>query len=116
VLPRPEWKVPGSMPQYEVRTSVEGSRAVVALRGECDLAAREAVTAALRGAAERCDTILVDLAELQFLDSSGVHALIAGHHAAVERGGRLYVVNAAGEVARLLDLTGVGELLRLPPA
>jgi anti-sigma B factor antagonist len=49
------------------------------------------------------------------MDSSGVHALIAGHHAALERGGRLYVVNAAGEVARLLDVTGVSELLRPPP-
>jgi anti-anti-sigma factor len=88
----------------------------VALRGECDLAAREKLTAALRGAVERTDTVLVDLAHLQFMDSSGVHALVAGHHAALERGGRLYVVNAAGEVARLLDLTGVGELLRPPTA
>ena len=102
------------MPQFEVRTSVEGGRAVVALHGECDLASREAVTAALRGAAERSDTVIVDLAALQFLDSSGVHALIAGYHATLERGGRLYAVNAAGEVARLLDLTGVGELLRQP--
>jgi anti-sigma B factor antagonist len=103
------------MPQFEVTTSVAGYRAVVALRGECDLAAREALTAALWSAAERTDTVLVDLVDLQFMDSSGVHALIAGHHAALERGGRLYVVNAAGEVARLLDVTGVSELLRPPP-
>ena len=103
------------MALFDVSTSVEGDRAVVALAGECDLAAREALTSALRAAVERAAVVDVDLAALQFLDSSGVHCLVEGYHAAQQRGSRLYVVNARGPVAQLLDLTGVGELLR-PPA
>jgi anti-sigma B factor antagonist len=102
------------MAQFELRTSAEAGQAVVALAGECDLAARDALTAALLAAVDGSDVVVVDLTELRFLDSSGLHGLIAGYHAAVERGGRLHVVNAGGVVARLLDLTGVGELLAPP--
>jgi len=102
------------MAQFEARTSAEAGQTTVALVGECDLAARDALTSALLAAVEDTEVVVVDLAELRFLDSSGVHGLIVGHHAAVQRGGRLYVVNARGIVAQVLDLTGVGELLRPP--
>jgi anti-sigma B factor antagonist len=46
--------------------------AVVALRGELDLADAAAVTAALKAVAARDPVIIVDLAALEFMDSSGV--------------------------------------------
>ena len=103
------------MSQFEITTSDAAGHLVVALAGECDLAAREALTSALLDAVKVADTVYVDLADLRFLDSSGLHGLIEGYHAAAARGGGLYVVNAAGVVAQVLDLTGVAELLR-PPA
>src|SRR4051812_23482334 len=99
------------MAQFEVQTSAEGDRVVVALAGECDVAARDELTAALNAAVTSAEVVLVDVAELRFLDSSGVHGLVKAYHAATERGGRLYVDNARGVVAQVLDLTGVGELL-----
>jgi anti-sigma B factor antagonist len=56
----------------------------------------------------------VELADLQFLDSSGVYGLVTGHHAAVRKGTCLYVINAGGPVAHVLEITGVGDLLRPP--
>jgi anti-sigma B factor antagonist len=108
-------EVPGSMAQFRVTTSLEPGRVVVALAGECDMAVRDELTSVLSAAAGGARDVFVDLAEVRFLDSSGVHGLITGHRAAVEHGTRLYVVNATGPVARVLELTGVGELLR-PPA
>jgi anti-anti-sigma factor len=49
------------------------------------------------------------------MDSSGINALVMAHHSAVEQGRHVYVTNAEGIVAQLLDLTGIGELMR-PPA
>jgi anti-sigma B factor antagonist len=102
------------MADFEATTSVAPDRVVVALAGECDFSRRDELTSVLLAAVDAAKVVLVDLAELRFLDSSGVHALIAGHHAALERGGRLYVVKAAGVVTRVLELTGVDELLRPP--
>jgi anti-sigma B factor antagonist len=103
------------MTQFEVRTSAEPGRVVVALAGECDLATKDELASALRAAVTSAETVVVDVAELEFLDSSGVHGLVAAHRATLGRGGRLYVVNARGPVAHVLDMTGVAELLK-PPA
>jgi anti-sigma B factor antagonist len=103
------------MTWLDVTTATVAGRTVVALAGECDLGSREELTSVLLAAVEGAPVVFVDLDALRFLDSSGLHALVTGHHAARRRGGHLYLVNATGAVAMLLDLTGVGELLR-PPA
>lgn len=100
-----------SMAHFQATTSAEPGRTVVALAGECDLAYRDDLASVLLGAVRTAKVVLVDLADLTFLDSSGVHCLVVAHQAARQTGGRLYVDNAAGTVAAVLDLTGVGALL-----
>ena len=103
------------MPTFEVKTSNEGEWLVVTLSGECDLTARAEFASALADAVGRSPAVVVDLTALTFLDSSGVHELVTAHHAARERDGHLSVRNATGEVATVLEITGVGKLLG-PPA
>jgi len=100
---------------FEVRTSTEPGRVVVALTGECDLSAREELTSALLAAVGMAPVVVVDVAGLRFLDSTGVHGLVTAHHAAQRDGGRLYLINAAGTVASVLEVTGLDDLLRPPP-
>ncbi|MEU4695453.1 STAS domain-containing protein [Actinoplanes sp. NPDC023714] len=104
------------MAKFEARTSTGPGRVTVTLSGECDLSAREHLTAVLLDALSRADAVFVDVAPLTFLDSSGVHSLITAHHAAKNTGARVYVVGATGPVEAVLDLTGVGDLLRAPAA
>jgi anti-sigma B factor antagonist len=99
------------MARFEATTSDEPGRVRVRLAGECDLAVAEDLSDVLLAAVDRAPTVVVDLAELKFLDSTGVHGLVTAHHAARNRGGRLYVVNPTGAVATVLDLTGVAALL-----
>jgi anti-anti-sigma factor len=103
------------MTPFQVSTSTQPGRAVVALTGEGDLAVCEELTTALFAAVASAPAVVVDLAALRFLDSSGVHTLVMAHQAAQRDGVRLYVVNASGVVADVLDLTGVADLLA-PPA
>src|SRR5690349_3694394 len=106
----PERSVP--MARFEATTSApEPGRLVVRLAGECDLQARERLESTLLAAVGTAPTVVVDAAELEFLDSTGVNGLVVAHHAAQERGGRLYLVGAQGVVAEVLDVTGVGALL-----
>ncbi|MET7419058.1 STAS domain-containing protein [Dactylosporangium sp. NPDC005555] len=104
------------MALFEAKTSTLEGRAVVALAGECDLTARDELTTVLLAAVELAPVVVVDLAGLRFIDSSGLHGLITGHHAARRQGHRLHVVNAGGTVAHVLEMTGVGDLLAPPAA
>ena len=103
-----------AMAHFEATTSAEGGRVVVALVGECDLLGREKLESVLLAAVGGAGTVFVDVAGLTFIDSSGVHGLVAAHHAARRADRRLYVVNAGGTVAAVLELTGVGDLLSPP--
>lgn len=99
------------MARFTATTTDETGHVRVVLTGDCDLAVREEMSAALLAAIDRAQVVIVDLAEVGFLDSSGVHELVVAHHAARGRGGRLYVENPTGAVATVLDLTGVAGLL-----
>jgi anti-anti-sigma factor len=88
---------------------------VVVLTGECDLSARDELVSTLDTALAQGGTVLVDLEGLTFLDSSGLNALINAHRTAVAAGRRVYVVNPNRIVATVLEITGIGDLLRPPP-
>jgi anti-anti-sigma factor len=62
---------------------------LLALAGELDLASVSAVDAELRRAEEVHDRIAVDLAEVTFMDASGLAGLIAADQRLRERNGRL---------------------------
>lgn len=102
------------MANFEARTSATNDRITVALTGECDLSVREHLTAVLLDAVHRSRTVLVDLAGLDFVDSSGVHSLVTAHHAAKHTGGHVYLINAVGPVATVLEVTGLDTLLQAP--
>lgn len=102
------------MTQFVAETTEQDGLVRVALAGECDLAVCAQLDEVLSAALSRAPVVVVDLAGLAFLDSSGIHGLITAHHAALEKGGRLVAVNARGAVATVLDLTGVGLLLGPP--
>jgi anti-sigma B factor antagonist len=99
------------MPNFDVKTSSDGDWLVVTLSGECDLSVQAELASALADAVSRSAAVVVDLAALTFLDSSGIHELVTAHHAARDRNGHLALRNATGMVATVLEVTGVGELL-----
>jgi anti-sigma B factor antagonist len=77
----------------------------VVLRGELDVADAPAVAAALAVVAAREPEIVVDLAGLEFIDSSGVAALARGRKLARHAGGDLLLAAPQHQVHRVLTLT-----------
>ena len=88
-------------------TSADGVHRLTPI-GELDLATapllQDAFEAVLRN--DDAEMIVLDLTELSFMDSTGIHLLIR-MHAACASGDRLRVINGSRAVARMLDLTGV---------
>jgi anti-anti-sigma factor len=96
----------------EVRSAPEG-RTVIALSGEIDLTVSEELllTLTCAAAAGGVPDLVVDLDAVEFLDSSGISALLRAHAALAESGARLQVVGGSDHVRRVLAVSGVEPLL-----
>jgi anti-sigma B factor antagonist len=89
----------------EFSTHECGGHVVAVLRGELDVADAVAVAAALAVVAARGTEIIVDLAGLEFIDSSGVAALAHGRKLARQAGGDLLLAAPQSQVLRILAHT-----------
>jgi anti-sigma B factor antagonist len=78
---------------------------IVALRGVLDVADAASAAVALTAAAARHRDIIIDLAGLEFIDSSGVAALVRGRRQARHAGGELLLAAPQPQVLRVLTLT-----------
>lgn len=110
---------PVSRLQNEFRLERSGDHrvTVVAVAGELDLASSPQLDGELeRISRSNVELVVVDLRELEFMDSTGISVLVTAHRRAQERGQRLGVVNGRHQVQRLLSLTGVAERLSVVDA
>ena len=81
---------------------------VVALRGELDLADAPSVAAQLSAAVEAYGPrIIVDLEELEYIDSSGLGVLVRVLKQARRNGGELPLAAPQGVVHKVLTATGL---------
>lgn len=90
---------------------------VLRLQGELDMAtARELLAALAPVMAEQRTGIVLDLAQLGFIDSTGISVFLAACHQA-ECAGRSFSLRRPGRMVRkALHLTGVDGLLVIDPA
>jgi anti-sigma B factor antagonist len=101
-LPRP----------FEIADAGLGGAPGVAVRGEVDVSAVPAFTTALDAAIRESEgAFVIDLCDVEFLDSSGLSALLRARALLARDDRQLAVVCPPGPVRRLFDLAGVGELV-----
>ena len=87
---------------------------MITVSGELDLSSSAALEEELeRVAASGAERIVIDLRELEFMDSTGLSTLVKAHQRAEETGKEFGLVRGPQQVQRLLSLTGVEERLRL---
>ena len=108
----------GATSRFSCRSVPMRDCVLVVPTGELDIASVPHLDRSLRLAADAHHDVVLDLRELDFIDSSGGHLLIAAHRRIGRSGGRLLVVRASGEVAWLMRLLGIDRELELiePPA
>ena len=80
---------------------------VVTLKGELDLGGAPRLGAELRRAAESGGELVVDVAGLEFMDSSGLRELIIAHRDMPS----VRVRGARGQVRKVIELTGTTVML-----
>jgi anti-sigma B factor antagonist len=97
------------MVSIELATRDRDGQVVVALRGELDVADAASVVTALTELAARERQVIVDLESLEFIDSSGLHALVRAREHVRRAGGDLLLA-APQQVLRVLALTRLIEV------
>jgi anti-anti-sigma factor len=101
-------------PVYFCAVEPDGERVFVRVGGELDLSVASDVGARVD---ELLDVgfshIVVDLREVTFLDSAGVHMLVAAQRSAERHDAGLFVVAVPPSVHRVFDLTATVSLLAI---
>jgi anti-anti-sigma factor len=100
--------------EFRVETQTTGRLTTLTVTGELDLMSSPVLERELEKAyALDADWILLDFRRLAFMDSTGLHLLVKAQQRAEEAGRRLALTRGGEQVQRLLDLTGVADLVRI---
>lgn len=97
-------------PALTVDVSRAGPVDVVAAGGELDIASAGQLSRTLLEHLRRTGSVVLDLRDLSFVDSGGLHALLTARRRAQLLPADLAVACVPARVARLLDLTGSTSL------
>jgi anti-anti-sigma factor len=121
--PPPRAAQPLAAPEFSCGIHNEGcGSAWIGIRGELDLASAPEFKQTLNEALEHALLVIIDLRELTFMDSTGLHAIIDADARALRSGRRVVLIRGSGQVDRLFKLVGVTDQLRMvdftadPPA
>jgi anti-anti-sigma factor len=103
--------------EFSVEVRRERHAAIVVPRGELDIASAPALQAQLECVWQSgAEQVIVDLREVEFMDSTGLAVIISAHRHAQEAGRAFGVVDGGEQVHKLLSLTGALATLNVATA
>jgi anti-sigma B factor antagonist len=89
---------------------------VLRLSGEVDLASSPDLRALLQSKAKaRCRALVIDMAGLTYIESSGLATLVEYYRDAHAFGGRFALAGMSDRVRTIFDLTRLGEVIEAFP-
>ncbi len=98
-----------------VATRWDGDAAAVHLSGELDMHSASVLTEEITRVLDRSPTTIgIDARGLTFADSAGLRALLLARGDAEEQGASLSLTHVSEPLDRLLDMTGLREVLGVP--
>ena len=99
-----------------VSRSSTGDVPIVAVSGEVDVYSAPALKESLTGLLKTGDSsVVVDLTEVAFLDSTGLGALVEARAATSEAGGSLPLVCNQERILKLFTITGLDGVFAIHP-
>jgi anti-sigma B factor antagonist len=102
---------------FSVDQRNQGNAAVVSVTGELDLRTSPQLEERLNHAFDAgAELVILDLRQIEFMDSTGLRVVLSAHQRAHEAGRRFALVRGADQVERVLTLTGVRDLLTVVDA
>jgi anti-sigma B factor antagonist len=93
--------------QFSISRTTRDACEVVTLTGELDMAHAPTVAETLDALADTERPLVVDLSELTFIDSSGIHAILRPR----PQQGVVVLVSPPGNISRVLSVTKIDRVL-----
>ena len=94
--------------------ALDARRHVVAVSGEVDLYTASDLKAVLSHAVdEGCTSLVVDLTNTNFMDSTGLSTLVSAQKRMRSRGGKLVIVNVDPSLAYTFQITGLDLVFKV---
>ncbi len=95
---------------FRVRVTHDRDEVVVAPAGELDLASADVLEREIRGLPGDVERVVVDLRDVEFIDSTGLRLLLSVRNGAMRERRHLLVVPGPPRVQRIFELTGTRGL------
>jgi anti-anti-sigma factor len=103
--------------QLSIETRTEPGGTLLKLTGELDVATAPHLEREIASAASaHPKAIVLDLRDLDFIDSSGLRALISEHERSEKSGRAFALVQGSKQVDRLMSITCISDHLRIVSA
>lgn len=100
-----------------ITTDAKPERYTIAVEGEVDISnaanLRNAIDLALE---QPTDALVLDLAQVSYIDSTGIGVLVGAAHHAQEHGKAFSAINAQSPVMRVVQLLGVDKDINISAA
>ncbi|HEX4437922.1 MAG TPA: STAS domain-containing protein [Solirubrobacteraceae bacterium] len=100
------------VPQLTIKREAVGDGWTLWLSGELDIASAGVLdTTIAELCADGSNRILLEMADLAFMDSTGVRSLLVGHELCSVNDCEMLIGSVSPQVARLFEVSGLGEKL-----
>jgi anti-anti-sigma factor len=102
--------------KVDCEVSGEGKSVRLRLHGEVDTNTAHLVEDAMFPALDpRCTRLVVDLADVSFMDSSGLRVLVVARNALGDRGAELVIAGVNDQLGRLFEISGLTSVFTFEP-
>lgn len=99
---------------FRIESSLDDGAVRLRLHGELDAATAPVLESGLSAAAgDGADQVILDCANLEFIDSSGLSVLVANHKRLQDKGKELIVEAAPPGALRLFEIAGIDRVLNI---
>ena len=93
-----------------ITTTVDGSTTTIAIEGWLDTNTSPELAEALKSLDDGCESLVLDLANLEYISSAGLRLLVSAHK---QMKGNLTIRNVSAEVMQVLHMAGFDRRLHI---
>ena len=96
--------------RFRVRTERDGDRAVVKISGDLDIYTSAELRGALLDLVDAdAGTVVVDLSDVEFIDSTGLGVLVLAQKRLRQQGGEVILRSPSDKTRTILEITGLAK-------